>query len=67
MPKSQFWVTFEIESVGVLYGPLVCFTAIWYILGSFGIHILPALVYCTKKSGNIAVHTYVFINVFLTL
>jgi hypothetical protein len=39
----------EMERVGIFYGPLVCFTAIWYILLSFGIF----WVSCKKeKSGN---------------
>jgi hypothetical protein len=42
-------VGLEMESVGIFNSPLVCFTAIWYILGSFGIF-FPALVYCAKKN-----------------
>jgi hypothetical protein len=44
------------ESVGIFFGPLVCFTAIWNILLSFGIfwvrleYFLPVLVCFTKKN-----------------
>jgi hypothetical protein len=37
------------EDVGILYGPLAYFTAIWYILWLFGIR-FPVLVCCKKKS-----------------
>jgi hypothetical protein len=44
------------EDVGILYGHLVYFTAIWYILCTFGlfyshlVYFFPVLVCCTKKN-----------------
>jgi hypothetical protein len=37
------------EDVGIYYGQLVYFTAIWYILWPFGIF-FPVLVCCPKKN-----------------
>jgi hypothetical protein len=37
------------ENVGIFYGHLVSFKAIWYILWSFGIY-FPVLVCCSKKN-----------------
>jgi hypothetical protein len=53
--KAQFGLFLEglrIENVGIIYGHLVYFTAIWYILWPFGnlLVIFPALVYCVKKN-----------------
>jgi hypothetical protein len=47
----------EMESVGIFYGPLVCFTAIWYILWSFGIFWVRLVFFrfgtlYKEKSGN---------------
>jgi hypothetical protein len=50
------------EDVGILYGYLVCFPAIWYILGPFGkiggnlVYFSPILVCCTKKNLATLVH-----------
>jgi hypothetical protein len=38
------------EDVGVFYGHLISFTAIWHLLWPFGIFIFPILVYRTKKN-----------------
>jgi hypothetical protein len=37
------------EDIGIFYGHLVYFVAIWYILCLFGIN-FPVLVFCTKKN-----------------
>jgi hypothetical protein len=37
------------KNVGIFYGNLVYFVAIWYILWSFW-YIFPVLVICTKKN-----------------
>jgi hypothetical protein len=51
------------EDVGIFYGNLVYFTAIWYILCPFGISygylvFFPVLVCCTKKNLATLVRTY---------
>jgi hypothetical protein len=52
------------KCVGIFYGPLVCLTAIWYILWSFGIF-YGHLVYFSRfgmlyeeKSGNTVLGSY---------
>jgi hypothetical protein len=51
----KFWMVLEwkmlvfLEPFCLLYGQMVYFIAVWYILWSIGIF-LPALVYCTKKN-----------------
>jgi hypothetical protein len=38
------------ENVGILYGQLVYFVAIWYIFYGYLAYIFPILVLCTKKN-----------------
>jgi hypothetical protein len=45
--NGKFWDI--LLPFGIFYGHLVLFTAIWYILLSFG-YIFPVLVCCTKKN-----------------
>jgi hypothetical protein len=56
--KAQFGLFLEglrIENVGIIYGHLVYFTAIWYILWPFG-NLLVIFsrfgILCQEKSGN---------------
>jgi hypothetical protein len=56
--KSQFEVNYQfliMENVGIFYGHLEYFTAIWYIFGLFDNvvviwYIFHVLVYCVKKN-----------------
>jgi hypothetical protein len=50
-PKIPIWVNFAGSCNGKCWYIFYYFTAIWYILLSFGIF-FPILVYCTKKSSN---------------
>jgi hypothetical protein len=63
----NFGVSFAMKVVFKFYGHFVYFTAIWYILGQFGIFcgyfgIFPVLVCCTKK--NLATLCFNEINLY---